>query len=604
MTDTYGIELDLRTAMFKKQVEDTKVQIAQLQRTIQILQNEMKYTEPGTQAFKTYAIEIDKAKQELKDLEEELDRLKGKSKGITLGDIFKKAERNSRKFLLSLFSIRSIWALVSRVSRTYISNNDEMNAKTQLLSSIMGNTLAPVIKKVVDLAEYAFIIGYKIVGLFINLPDLSTIASKSIDKVGKSAKKASKQLAGFDTITNLSSDAGSSIGGITGQASALSDFLDKVKKIEEVFEEYEPLIKTATEALLIFAGASMIKKLAKLIGGEKMATGLLGVKGALGLIAGLSVITIIVNGLYLLNDYKDLLKDIKTARDKLDDKNDKFKKSTDKEIESIKKLQNSGKDASKEIDTLNEHLEQQTTDLLVNQNGVDGTRDAWERLTGNLSDSTKKAYKDISDSVYDTTNKLKNQYDQGNITKDGINKYTDSLKNGIETLKKQNEKLDKNSEQYKTNKKRIDEMRESLKKVTGKDYKVELKTDIKTNKLKDKLKKIYTSIGHKLMGAIIPGLPTFSTITKFINSFDVGTNYVPNDQLAMVHKGEMIVPAKYNPTTSGIGNNEETNYLLNRLINVVESIEPNTYLDGQKITNTVVKNINYQSRIMGESVVK
>lgn len=31
-----------------------------------------------------------------------------------------------------------------------------------------------------------------------------------------------------------------------------------------------------------------------------------------------------------------------------------------------------------------------------------------------------------------------------------------------------------------------------------------------------------------------------------VASYDVGTNYVPNDQLAMVHRGEAIVPAKYN----------------------------------------------------------
>lgn len=31
-----------------------------------------------------------------------------------------------------------------------------------------------------------------------------------------------------------------------------------------------------------------------------------------------------------------------------------------------------------------------------------------------------------------------------------------------------------------------------------------------------------------------------------VESYDVGTNYVPNDQLALVHKGEAIVPAKYN----------------------------------------------------------
>lgn len=40
-----------------------------------------------------------------------------------------------------------------------------------------------------------------------------------------------------------------------------------------------------------------------------------------------------------------------------------------------------------------------------------------------------------------------------------------------------------------------------------------------------------------------------------LKSYDVGTNYVPNDQLAMIHKGEAIIPAKYNkpyspPSTS------------------------------------------------------
>lgn len=37
-----------------------------------------------------------------------------------------------------------------------------------------------------------------------------------------------------------------------------------------------------------------------------------------------------------------------------------------------------------------------------------------------------------------------------------------------------------------------------------------------------------------------------------VPSYAVGTNYVPNDQLAMVHKGEAIIPAKYN-TGGGMG---------------------------------------------------
>jgi hypothetical protein len=38
---------------------------------------------------------------------------------------------------------------------------------------------------------------------------------------------------------------------------------------------------------------------------------------------------------------------------------------------------------------------------------------------------------------------------------------------------------------------------------------------------------------------------------SLIPSFDVGTNYVPHDTLAFVHKGEEIVPAKYNNGGSG-----------------------------------------------------
>ncbi|MBZ4664470.1 MAG: putative phage-related minor tail protein [Caloramator sp.] len=44
-----------------------------------------------------------------------------------------------------------------------------------------------------------------------------------------------------------------------------------------------------------------------------------------------------------------------------------------------------------------------------------------------------------------------------------------------------------------------------------------------------------------------------SSTTYTVPSYDVGTPFVPNDGLAFIHKGEMIVPAKYNPYNS---NNE------------------------------------------------
>jgi hypothetical protein len=40
---------------------------------------------------------------------------------------------------------------------------------------------------------------------------------------------------------------------------------------------------------------------------------------------------------------------------------------------------------------------------------------------------------------------------------------------------------------------------------------------------------------------------------NILPSFDVGTNYVPRDMIAKVHKGEAIVPAKYNAGGGGGG---------------------------------------------------
>ncbi len=52
-----------------------------------------------------------------------------------------------------------------------------------------------------------------------------------------------------------------------------------------------------------------------------------------------------------------------------------------------------------------------------------------------------------------------------------------------------------------------------------------------------------------------------------VPSYDVGTNYVPNDQLAMVHKGEAIVPAKYNNST--YMNNSASNVQMQQTISAM-----------------------------------
>ena len=101
----------------------------------------------------------------------------------------------------------------------------------------------------------------------------------------------------------------------------------------------------------------------------------------------------------------------------------------------------------------------------------------------------------------------------------------------------------------------------------------------------------------------IPGVNIKKLNKLEVPSFDVGTNYVPEDMIAMVHKGERITPAKYN-NDDWTGNEvdmSETNDLLSDLIDVVRS--KRLVVDGDAIGRASVDYINSESRRRGESII-
>lgn len=87
-----------------------------------------------------------------------------------------------------------------------------------------------------------------------------------------------------------------------------------------------------------------------------------------------------------------------------------------------------------------------------------------------------------------------------------------------------------------------------------------------------------------------------------ISKLDTGTNYVPEDQFAYIHKGEAVVPKKFNSGEYFGRGNEETNELLRELIDVVDRKDTNTYLDSDLIGETARKYLVKQKRLMGRGV--
>lgn len=86
-------------------------------------------------------------------------------------------------------------------------------------------------------------------------------------------------------------------------------------------------------------------------------------------------------------------------------------------------------------------------------------------------------------------------------------------------------------------------------------------------------------------------------------AYKVGTNYVPYDQLAYLHEGEAVIPKKFNDKEYFGGTNDETNALLETLIDRVENLELSPYITVKDIGQASLNYINNKSRITGRSVI-
>ena len=89
-----------------------------------------------------------------------------------------------------------------------------------------------------------------------------------------------------------------------------------------------------------------------------------------------------------------------------------------------------------------------------------------------------------------------------------------------------------------------------------------------------------------------------------IPKLNVGTEYVPQDMLAYIHKGEAVIPKEFNERSyfSGI-DNEETNRLLYEVIDAINNIEINPYTTVKEVGSASIQYIKDKSRQLGRSVI-
>lgn len=627
--EKYGIELELITNKFKEkmqevksafkgisdkkvnlnantaQIEYLKKQIGELTADLQVNAKAKFWNESET--LKAQA-QLEKLTNQYNKLILKQNEVQGSStkssQNITKG--LDKMTSKIKRFGLALLSIRSIFSLISRASSAYLAQDTELANKLQSVWAGLGALLAPIIEGIVNI----FAKAVKYIAIFIKaltgVDLLARATAKSMNGTAKAAKSLNKSLAGFDDLTNLDTDAGGGTDGLgAGGFGGLEDIEIDTTWADRI-EKFAKFIKDNKDAVLSFfagiAGALIAIKLGvngiKALGIGLLISGIvysiqalisyfndpswgnfgkiiqgIGVAlGGLALIIGsipLAVTSVVVLIVGTIIKYWEQIKGfLQGGIDWLVSKTDWIGEHFGKFAQGIYEIFTSIFQFVLNIfDKIFTTIKGVFDGIIKFLKGVftGDWKQAWEGIK-DIFKSIWEGIKGIISTVWNTILKLFN----------AGGKIFDGIREGIVNI-------------FKTI---VNGIISGINKIIT----------IPFNKI--------NAVLNKIKGVNILGIKPFDGFWGWnpisvpqIPYLNVGTNYVPEDQLAMIHKGEAVVPKKFNSQEYFGGANDETNAKLDDLIEAVRNIEINPYTTIRDVGKASLNYINAKSRQLGESVV-
>lgn len=239
--------------------------------------------------------------------------------GARMEKNFKKGVSSLKKFALSLFGLRSIFALVSRASNAYLSQNTELANKLQSVWVGLGSFLAPFIEWLSDVLLKG--LGYlnEFIKALTGIDFIANANAKAIKKQATAQQQLNKQTASFDEMNVLQSNSDAGAGG--GASSGLIDIPNLNPEIVKTLQNMAYWLKENWDwiskvgiALGVVFGVSKIAgwlgNISSLIGSN--GTGLIGIVGALKGLATIGVIAVGVNFIYDTATGRNLIQDLQT----------------------------------------------------------------------------------------------------------------------------------------------------------------------------------------------------------------------------------------------------------------------------------------------------
>ena len=600
---------------------------------------------------------LKETKNDIKDVEENIDDINSKSKSGGLKGMFTSATKSLKRFALSLFGIQSIWRILSKASRSYMEQNSQLANKMQAVWNSLGELLSPIINMLVNL--FMKLLGYinVVTKALFNFDFIAKANANTLKNYQKQANKTSKALAGIDELTNINqqtdnqNDTGPALLEVPELDPKIVKFLqDMAQALKDNWDWISKVLIALGAVFGVSAVAGWVSNIAGLIGGSGI--GLLGLAGAL----------IWIYDIIKLQELKkewDELQEYNKELDKtLDKLHEKYKINLKDRKEEAKTYKKGSQEMAQYVGMLKSNIEMNLADMESHDRKSKAYKRAEEEMkqnikaytelykSGQLTDNQARVFtetlyklgynlngskmkteeyrfvlkdlgfseKDINDILSDNINKehlqkeaikqtttaTKDMTNQNKEAKTTTNNLGDALKNIASRTYKVVVDSKSTTNEAETN---VDDMVKKFTNALKKPFQILFKSKVEkpdVSEVQNIINGVFGKLGVKADNGWVSA---FGVKLFKIPGFAIGTDLVKSDGLAYIHKGEQIVPADAVKGGYTGGNNEKTNELLRELIYAVESKDFNATISSDDVGRASVNYIRNQNRIMGGSVI-